>query len=99
MDFNTSRKAAFTPNVYKINNFIVHLVVGIVLDVWSKEGEKELLKSSLHFLLPRALQMTHLMDLFAIYLSEALAGRNYELHGGCTSNASLRLPWWCFWFA
>lgn len=42
MDFNTSRKAAFRPNVYTINNFIVYLVVGIVEDVWTREEWNEL---------------------------------------------------------
>lgn len=34
------------------------------------------LRSSLHFLLPGALQMTHPMDLFAVYLSEVLEDQN-----------------------
>lgn len=48
--------------------------------------------SSLQFLLPEALQMTHPMDLFDLHLSELLVGQNYEPHGGCTRNSPLCLP-------
>lgn len=51
------------------------------------------LQSSLQFLLPEALQMTHPMDLFNLQLSEMLVGQNYEPYGGCTRNSSLCLPW------
>lgn len=54
-----------------------------------ERNEMRSLSSSLHFMLPRALQITHPMDLFAIYLSEILEGQNYELHRGCTSNSLL----------
>lgn len=49
------------------------------------------LRSSLHFLWPGALQMTHSMDLFAMFLSKVLEGQNCKLHGKCTSNSSLCL--------
>lgn len=45
--------------------------------------------NNLHFFLPGALQMTHPMDLFAMFLSEVLKGQNCKLHGKCTSNSSI----------
>lgn len=41
MDFNTSRQTAFRANVYRINNFMGHSVVGIVEDVWTGEEWNE----------------------------------------------------------